>query len=157
MSLTFGLLLDRSGQILALPAMSERYDDEYSEDEPVIGATYAPPVPPPLAQPVYIGATYTDGHAGTNGYAETYDDDEYFDEEPEDDYDYYEEDDYDEGAPARQPMFYVFIALAALVGGIVVFLLFSLVHNSDSNGGLLLIATAPGARAGARGRATGAS
>lgn len=115
--------------------MSERYDDEYSEDEPVIGATYAPPAPPPLAQPVYIGATYTDGHAGTNGYAETYDDDEYYEDDTEDEYDYYEDDDYDDVAPARQPMFYAFIALAAVVGGIVVFLLFSLVHNSNSNGG----------------------
>ena len=65
---------------------------------------------------------------------DSYEDDEYDEDDYEDDedsYGYYDE--YEDSAPARQPMFYVFVALAALVGGIVVFLLFSLVNNG--NGG----------------------
>jgi hypothetical protein len=58
-----------------------------------------------------------------------YDDEEYYEDEEDDSYGYY--DDYEDTAPARQPMFYVFVALAALVGGIVVFLLFSLVKSGD--------------------------
>ena len=118
--------------------MSDRYGTDYPEDEPVIGAGYAPAAPPPLAPPgppQYIGAA----GIGYDGDAEAayddsypddgYDDDEYYDDEEDDSYGYY--DDYEDTAPARQPMFYVFVALAALVGGIVVFLLFSLVKSGD--------------------------
>ncbi|MCC6266385.1 MAG: hypothetical protein IT300_02365 [Dehalococcoidia bacterium] len=118
--------------------MSDRYGTDYPEDEPVIGGGYAPPAPPPLTppgQPQYagtgVGANYEDD---TEDALESYEDDEYDEDDYEDDedsYGYYDE--YEDSAPARQPMFYVFVALAALVGGIVVFLLFSLVNNG--NGG----------------------
>ncbi len=107
--------------------MSERYG-QYPDDEPVIGATYPPPPQPP-ADEVYIGApaagAYQDEDQDWDG------SDEYDDE-----YDDYEEPyfDYDDPPPARQPMFYVFVALAALVGGIVVFLLFSIVSGGDDGG-----------------------
>lgn len=124
--------------------MSNRYDADYPEDEPVIGGSYAPPAAPP--PPAYIGSGGIgydepapgigyDRPAPSNGYVDDgYDDDEYYDDE-EGEYDDGFYDDYDSGAPARQPMFYIFIAMAALVGGIVVFLLFSLVNNSDDSGG----------------------
>ncbi len=118
--------------------MSDRYDNEYPEDEPVIGGSYAPAAPPlsPPAAPYIGGGIGYDTEPEAPYAAESYDDGY-----AEDD-DYYEDDDeYDEyyddgGAPARQPMFYIFIAMAALVGGIVVFLLFSLVNNGgDGDGG----------------------
>lgn len=115
--------------------MSDRYSST-PDDEPIIGATYVPqpvyPAPPPR------GETYIGGQA--IGYAPAppeYDSEE----EWADDYDEYgEEYEYDqpygyyEDEPARQPMFYVFLALAAVVGGIVVFLLFSLISNAGGNG-----------------------
>lgn len=117
--------------------MSDRYGS-YPPDEPVIGADY-PPSPSPSGyqqQPEYIGA---DGAWAQSGRTVTrvpdpepvdyVDDDEYppDDEEYEDDEDagYYGEE-YYEDSPARQPMFYVFIGLAALIGGGLIFLLFSL-------------------------------
>ena len=121
--------------------MTERYEHGYPEDEPVIGgyAPSAPPLPPP-GRPHYIGGAPADEYeepligysqeAPGNGFAtDGYEDDEY-----EEEYEYYG-DEYYEDAPARQPMFYVFVALAALVGGIVIFLLFSLVNNGDTPGG----------------------
>ena len=112
--------------------MSDRYDTDYPDDEPVIGGSYPPPAPPPL--PTYIGAPVIDYEepVAQAGYADEEYDDEYYDEG--DEYEYYD-DEYDSGTPARQPMFYIFIAMAALVGGIVVFLLFSLVSNSGGNNG----------------------
>jgi hypothetical protein len=130
--------------------MSERYGTGYPDDEPVIGGGgFAPPsapLPPP-GLPQYIGGTveteyeeseigsYSNGYS-ENGYAEDeyVEDDEYYEEDDDDQYGYYE-DEYDAESPARQPMFYVFVALAALVGGIVVFLLFSLVNNDNNDGG----------------------
>ena len=115
--------------------MSDRYDNEYPDDEPVIGGSYAPSAPPLPPPPAYIG--------GGLGYQEPELDQEpeaYDDSYVEDDDQYYEDDEYDDyydgdgGTPARQPMFYVFIAMAALVGGIVVFLLFSLVNNGGGGG-----------------------
>ena len=128
--------------------MSDRYGSNYPDDEPVIGGGFAPPAPmPPPSQPVYIGMPpgprydepqigYQDDYA-QNGYAEAdeFADDEYYDDE-DDEYEYYGDGAYDDDAPARQPMFYVFIAMAALVGGIVVFLLFSLVNNGGPEGAL---------------------
>lgn len=130
--------------------MSERYEPSYPDDEPVIGGGgFGPasgPLPPP-GRPQYIGtpvieADYDDGPT-IGGYADDepeahyeadYEDDAEYYEDEEDDYGYYE-DDYDEDSPVRQPMFYVFVGLAALVGGIVVFLLFSLVNNNGGDGG----------------------
>src|SRR5690349_8612159 len=122
--------------------MSDRFASDYRDDEPVIGGTYAPPAPPPPPGPQYIGGGPGIGFApppdhDEEPYAdEAYEEDEYYEDDEDEEYGYYD-DDYDGAAPARQPMFYVFIALAALVGGIVVFLLFSLVHNGkdDNNGG----------------------
>ncbi len=106
--------------------MSDRYGND-PDDEPVIGATYPPPPPPPAGE-VYIGAP------GAQPFT---DDDQDWDDEYDDEYD----DDYEEpyfdydAPPVRQPMFYVFVALAALVGGIVVFLLFSIVSGGGGDGG----------------------
>ncbi len=115
--------------------MTDRYTST-PDDEPIIGATYVPqPVypAPPLRDEPYIGG-------GAIGYAEppsNYDSDEDWDgdyDEYDDDYGYEESYGYDQEEPARQPMFYVFLALAAVVGGIVVFLLFSLISNGGDNG-----------------------
>ncbi len=115
--------------------MSDRYDS-YPDDEPVIGATYPPPPPPPPGD-IYIGAATAGAYPededwdAEDGDGDTYEDeyDEYDDEYGEP---YYGE--YDV-PPARQPLFYVFVALAALVGGIVVFLLFSVVNGGGDGGG----------------------
>ncbi|MEP7216632.1 MAG: SH3 domain-containing protein, partial [Anaerolineaceae bacterium] len=109
--------------------MSDRYSP-YPPDEPVIGATYppAPPLPPQPAEPAlssfapgYVEDTdgQWDDEDPSDGYADDYDD--------QDGYGYGEP--YYRDTPVRQPMFYVFIGLAALVGGIVIFLLFSLVNG----------------------------
>lgn len=114
--------------------MSDRYGNQ-PDEEFVIGASSPPPPGnryAPAAEP--SGSDWDDSEDGGYDDEDQYDDDgEYaeFDEEP-----WYDE--YEDSAPVRQPMFYVFVALAALVGGIVVFLLFSLVNNDDdagSNGG----------------------
>jgi uncharacterized protein YgiM (DUF1202 family) len=105
--------------------MSDRYGSYPPDDEPIIGATYTPPSPPPPSQePEYIGA---------DPYAQDADGDEW-DEGNDSEYpeeDGYYDDEYYDGAPARQPMFYVFLGLAAVVGGIIIFLLFSMVRGND--------------------------
>lgn len=106
--------------------MTDRYSP-YPADEPVIGGPYPPSAPV---------STYPDdgGYIGAGAYQD--DPAVEWDDEYAGDYD----DDYDDGfagyyddAPARQPMFYVFIALAALVGGIMIFLLFSLVNRGGDD------------------------
>lgn len=112
--------------------MSDRYDS-YPDDEPVIGATYPPPPPPPAGD-VYIGAATVGAYPAE----EDSDAEDDYDEGYDDDYDEYGEPyygEYDDVPPARQPLFYVFVALAALVGGIVVFLLFSVVNGGSDDGG----------------------
>lgn len=104
--------------------MSDRYGSYPPDDEPIIGATYAPPAPPsPYRDSDYIGGTADAAYDDDEfiGDEDDWDDDEYLEDE------YY--DDYGAVAPARQPMFYVFIGLATLVGGIIVFLLFSMVNG----------------------------
>jgi len=124
--------------------MNDRNLTDYPEDEPVIGGTLAAAAPPlePPGLPRYIGAAPTTEYAEeepTIGYAYADDEMEYAeDSEYGEYYDengdaYYDEDEYDR-PPAKQPMFYIFVALSALVGGIVVFLLFSLVNNNGSDG-----------------------
>lgn len=108
--------------------MSNRFGSGH-DDEPVIGATYSPPdepviggsYPPDEPAPPTIGG-YTgepyyedDEFAGEDGY---WDDEYYGDAEP----------------PARQPMFYVFLFLAAVVGGVLVFLVFNLVRGGGNGG-----------------------
>ncbi len=115
--------------------MSDRYGS-YPPDEPVIGANY-PPAPSPSGyqqQPEYIGAGDAWAPSGTGAAAPDQwaptpvgTDDPYAGEYDEYDEDY---DDYGDGygdeSPARQPMFYVFIAMAVLIGGGLIFLLFAL-------------------------------
>lgn len=106
--------------------MSDRYGSQPPDDEPMIGAPEPPRIAsPPLPRQPIIG-----------GYAEEQEEDwEYADEPYNDEYgdddDYY--DDYYDDSPARQPMFYVFIALAAIVGGIFIFLLYSLVAGDGDD------------------------
>ncbi|WP_322795322.1 CARDB domain-containing protein [Tepidiforma sp.] len=104
--------------------MSNRYGST-PDDEPVIGATYPPPSEPvigadlPPRQQWYTGDTH---------YEEAYPEDDGWEDEI-----YYGEEPYDE--PVRQPMFYVFLVLAAVVAGILVFLLFNLVAGGGNGGG----------------------
>lgn len=104
--------------------MSDRHGS-YPPDEPIIGASYPPSGGYGTAQDDHgadLDAGYSDDdQADWDDEYDEYDEDGYYDE-----YD-------DGGAPARQPMFYVFIGLAALIGGIVIFLLFSLVNNGGGN------------------------
>ena len=106
--------------------MSDRYGS-YPPDEPVIGGSYPPPGRP----------TSTQGEGYIGAQPPFQDEDEAWEGDDEDDQydgdDYYD-DGYDGEPPARQPMFYVFIGLAALIGGIIIVLLFSLV-NSGGGGG----------------------
>ncbi|MEP6871606.1 MAG: CARDB domain-containing protein [Anaerolineaceae bacterium] len=106
--------------------MSDRYSP-YPPDEPVIGATYppAPPLPPHSEELGYGdgGFEYADDADG-----------EWDDVDSADGYDDGYGEPYYRDTPARQPMFYVFIGLAALVGGIVIFLLFSLFGSGDGAG-----------------------
>jgi len=60
---------------------------------------------------------------------------EYDDEIDYDDESYYGDYD-DEINPARQPIFYVFLGIAVLVGGIFIFLLYSLFAGGEENGSL---------------------
>lgn len=108
--------------------MTDRYGSPPPDDEPIIGATY-PPTSQPPSRGAYIGAPEPPPY-----YEDEYDDDGYEDEYEYDDDGYYD-DEYYEGTPARQPLFYLFIGLAALVGGVIVFLLFSMVNNGGGNDG----------------------
>lgn len=107
--------------------MSNRYGSSF-EDEPVIGVT--PPedepvigaeMPPrPLLSPAagFRGDPYRPAEPEVD-YEDEYDDEGYWEEE------YYG----DLEPPARQPMFYVVLFLAAVVGGLLVFLVFNLVSS----------------------------
>ena len=110
--------------------MSDRYGSQPPDDEPVIGAPGPPrTAPPPPPRPPVIGGYREEPEETWEYDDEPYDDDDGYG----DDDDYYWDDFYD-STPARQPMFYVFIALAAIVGGIFIFLLYSLVAgDGDSN------------------------
>lgn len=124
-------------------------DDRVPPDDYVIGETYPPSAGGtgyPGDDEPRIGATPADrwGRPGTqvqepdeqdyeDGYAdEDYPDDGYYEDEGEPAIGaayYY--DDYDD-APQRQPIFYVFIGIAVLVGALFVLLLFNL-FNSDGD------------------------
>lgn len=115
--------------------MSNRFGSNH-DDEPVIGSTYAPPGEPVIGSPYpspgepVIGADLPprqEWYAADEPYGEPYADDEAWEDDA-----YYGEEPYDE--PVRQPMFYVFLALAAVVGGILIFLLFNLVAGGGSDG-----------------------
>ncbi len=97
-------------------------------DEPVIGLNYALP-PDPIDD-----SEFADDAAADDGDTTSYYDEEAYDrEERYSARDSYYDDGYDEAAPARQPLFYVFIALAALVGAAAVFVLFSVVRSGDDD------------------------
>lgn len=105
--------------------MTDRYG-KHPPDEPVIGASY-PPSPsriPPATGSFPSSSTYREDE-----YAE-----EEWDEEDDGYSDRYAEDEYPEeyygATPARQPMFYVFIALAVVVGAAIIFLLYSVFKDS---------------------------
>jgi hypothetical protein len=105
----------------------------YGEDEPIIGLTYAPPpASPPPAEPAY---DYRDDEELP---ADDWQDDQYVDSGQEtyayDDDGYYVIGD-DAEQPARQPLFYVFIVLALVIGAGVVFGLFALVRSGDDDAG----------------------
>ena len=69
--------------------MSDRFESDYRDDEPVIGGTYAPPAPPPPPGPEYIGGSPGIGFAPPPAYQEApyaedqYEVDEYYDEDSE--------------------------------------------------------------------------
>lgn len=110
--------------------MSDRFGSN-PPDEPVIGANYPPAPPPPGQGAVYIGAQ--DSYdAPVEEEAEDWEEEPYDDEYGYDEDEYYG-DEYYEGTPARQPMFYVFIGLAALIGGLVIFLLFTLFNSGGDD------------------------
>lgn len=124
--------------------MSDRYGS-YPPDEPVIGVDY-PPAPPTSGyqqQPDYIGADGAwaqQGRTVTRAPApqpvEYVDDDDYagdYEEYEDGDEARYSDEDYYDDSPARQPMFYVLIGLAALIGGGLIFLFFSLFGGANDD------------------------
>ena len=120
--------------------MSDRYGS-YPPDEPIIGG----PTPPASASGSAVGYEPVVGDPAEYGDEEAWDDEAYVDDEYAEDYDEYGyadeyyADEYDEGyyvddEPAtRQPLFYVFIAAAVLVGVAAVFLLFSFVRGGNGD------------------------
>lgn len=99
--------------------MTERQHPQET-DEPIIGATYPPSDAPGATATGYDESGYV-GAPGPND-DQWYDDDEWVDEYD----DPYYEDEYYDAAPARQPLFYVILALALILGIALVFLLFQL-------------------------------
>ena len=101
-------------------------DEDLPEDEYVIGGDDDPGAPIIGGAPAIIGTDddlliVDDAHDGNGygGYADEYEDEE--DAYAGSYYDGYA----DEVSPARQPLFYIFLGVALLVGGIFIFLLFS--------------------------------
>lgn len=124
--------------------MSDRYGS-YPPDEPIIGGPTPPPPPPGAGSAVgyepVVGdpadydeeaAEWDDEAYDDEGYADDYDEYEYADDEYYDEYDDY----YIDDEPAtRQPLFYVFIAAAVLVGVAAIFLLFAFVRGGNGDAG----------------------
>jgi uncharacterized protein YgiM (DUF1202 family) len=134
--------------------MSERYGS-YPPDEPVIGASPPPPPHRPSTGEPYIGGTsgapasddwdeepYEEEEAGAPAYpvrGAPYRQGAYPEEEYEDDYDDSGYGDqgpgfYQDEPPARQPIFYLFILLAVLLGAAVIFLIYSLTKEGGGSG-----------------------
>lgn len=101
--------------------------ENYPPDEPIIGADPSPfpsePIPTPQGSSRAAGSAIGDEPLWEE--EERYDDDGY------------DDGDYDDGyygePPVRQPMFYVFIALAGVVLVVLAFLVFSFVHSGGSS------------------------
>lgn len=112
--------------------MTDQYGD-VPHDEPIIGLTTPPPPPVPGAPPPLIGippfsGDYADPET-VDGYEDDYD---YDDDGYAADGRYHERSGfYDDTPPTRQPMFYVFIALAALVGAAAIFLLVTVARSGN--------------------------
>lgn len=104
--------------------------ENYPPDEPIIGADPSPfpsePIPTPYGSSRAAGSAI--GEEPLWEEEEGYDGDGYDDEG-----DYAEDDGYYGEAPVRQPMFYVFIALAGVVLVVLAFLVFSFVHSGGSS------------------------
>lgn len=108
-----------------------------SQPEPVIGASYPPAEPEigagasrfpasPVDEPPHSGYEEDDD---TGPYEDDYEYDEEYEYEPE-----YDDGYYYEGygpPPGRQPMFYVLVALAVVLVGIFIYLLFVLFQNDE--------------------------
>lgn len=107
--------------------MSEHYGS-YPPDEPIIGAD--PSQFAPETTSAFPGNSPSGGAAIGD---EPIWDDEYDDDAYEDEADYADDDGYYGEAPVRQPMFYVFIALAGVVLVVLAFLVFSFVHNGGTS------------------------
>jgi uncharacterized protein YgiM (DUF1202 family) len=118
--------------------MSDRYDS-YPPDEPVIGGSYPPGETYPSTPPV-IGATEPYETIGAYAAVETVEyggDEDTYDEEYGYDEDSYYDDYYDAESPVRQPVFYIFLGVAVLVGGIFIYLLYSLAVGDGGGSGVL--------------------
>lgn len=108
--------------------MSQRYGS-YPDDEPVIGVPPETPEEPIIGAPTatyQAGPTLHDAEQAFDEWDESSYDDGYWDEEP------YAP--YEDVPPARQPMFYVFLFLVAVVGGLLVFLLLNLFAGGGGDG-----------------------
>ncbi len=116
--------------------MTDRFGSD--SDEPVIGGNYPPPsdVPRivtrgPRAPGSYLAEDdgLEDDDADGDIAAPSYFDDDADEDDAGYDYDdsYYTEED----SPGRQPLFYVFVILAMLVGAGAIYLLYSVVSNDD--------------------------
>jgi archaellum component FlaF (FlaF/FlaG flagellin family) len=101
--------------------MSEPYGAP-PPDEPIIGADTPPPAVPSRA-PASPGAPAYDADQ-EDDWEDEYDDEEYGE---------YDDDGYYGDTPVRQPMFYVFLALAGVVMVVLLFLLFSFVKGGGDS------------------------
>jgi hypothetical protein len=108
--------------------MTER-QRPYPPDEPIIGATY-----PAYDEPEPSPNGFDDDDEGGYIGAPIGEPQEDWDDEYQDPYDdYYYDDEYYDTEPARQPLFYVIIGLAVVLGGLLVFLVFQLLGGGDSS------------------------
>ncbi len=91
--------------------MNDDRNSSLTPDEPVIGETYVPRYD-----------SDSDAPDDWDEYGDQYDDDPGYDD-----------DGYYDDVAARQPIFYVFIGLAVVLGGAFIFLLFTLVNRNDDD------------------------
>ncbi len=104
--------------------MSERYGS-FPPDEPIIGADTPPPSSRSVHAPADVALPAGPAFEDEAAWGDEYDGDE-------DEVDYAYDDGYYGDAPVRQPMFYVFIALAGVVLVVLAFLVFSFVRGGGS-------------------------
>ncbi len=123
-------------------------EDQYPPDDFVIGESYPPPSLPAESDEIdggEIGAVpgpvdcwsrsapapviEDPSYYGDDDAQYSEDDEYYADDEAIGDPYYY----YDDDLPARQPAFYVFIGIAVVLGGLFIFLLFSIFNGDDDD------------------------